>query len=83
MDLLVTVDSGPMHWADALGVPLVAIFGATDPVRTGPYRQLDHVVAKDGLECRPCHARTCARGDLACLRTLDVETVFQAALKRL
>ena len=83
MDLLVTVDSGPMHWADALGVPVVAIFGATDPARTGPYRQLDHVVAKAGLACRPCHARTCARGDLACLRTLDVETVFQAVLARL
>jgi heptosyltransferase I len=83
MDLLVTVDSGPMHWADALGVPLVAIFGATDPARTGPYHQLDHVVAKAGLTCRPCHSRTCSRGDLACLRTLDVETVFQAALARL
>ena len=83
MDLLVTVDSGPMHWADALGVPLVAIFGATDPARTGPYRQLGHVVAEDGLDCRPCHSRTCARGDLACLRSLDVETVLQAALKRL
>ena len=83
MDLLVTVDSGPMHWADALGVPLVAVFGATDPARTGPYRQLAHVVAKEGLACRPCHSRTCARGDLACLRTLDVETVIQAALERL
>lgn len=83
MDLLVTVDSGPMHWADALGVPLVAVFGATDPARTGPYRQLAHVVAKEGLSCRPCHARVCARGDLACLRTLDVETVIQAAMEHL
>ncbi|HPT16524.1 MAG TPA: glycosyltransferase family 9 protein [Kiritimatiellia bacterium] len=83
MDLLVTVDSGPMHWADALGVPVVAVFGATDPARTGPYRQLNHVVAKAGLACRPCHARTCARGDLACLRTLDVEAVFQKALETL
>lgn len=80
MDLLVTVDSGPMHWADAMGVPLVAIFGATDPARTGPYRQLDHVVAKEGLACRPCHARICARGDLACLRTLDAERVYQEVL---
>jgi lipopolysaccharide heptosyltransferase I len=83
MDLLVSVDSGPMHWADAMGVPIVAIFGATDPARTGPHRQLDHVVAREGLACRPCHARTCARGDLACLRTLGVETVFRAALERL
>ena len=83
MDLLITVDSGPMHWADAMGVPLVAIFGATNPARTGPYRQLDHVVVRQGLECRPCHSRTCARGDLACLRTLAVDDVFQAVLSRL
>jgi heptosyltransferase I len=83
MDLLVTVDSGPLHWADAMGVPLVAVFGATDPARTGPYRQRTHVVAQKGLSCRPCHARTCARGDLACLRTLEVETVLRAALERL
>ena len=83
LDLLVTVDSGPMHWADAMGVPLVAVFGATDPDRTGPFRQREHVVAREGLSCRPCHSRTCARGDLACLQTLDVETVLQAALERL
>ena len=82
-DLLVSVDSGPMHWADAMGVPLVAVFGATDPARTGPHRQLAHVLAKEGLACRPCHSRICARGDLACLRTLDVDAVLQAALTRL
>jgi lipopolysaccharide heptosyltransferase II len=83
MDLVIAVDSGPMHWADAMGVPLIAVFGATDPARTGPYWQRDHVLAKDGLDCRPCHSRTCARGDLACLQTLEVEPVFQQALKRL
>lgn len=83
MDLLVTVDSGPLHWADAMGVPLVAIFGATDPARTGPYHQLNHVVAQNGISCRPCHSRTCVRGDWACLRTLEVEPVFQAVLAQL
>lgn len=80
MDLLVTVDSGPMHWADAMGVPLIAVFGSTDPDRTGPYHQRDHVVARRDLECRPCHSRRCARNDLACLRTLEVESVFRAAM---
>ena len=83
MDVLVTVDSGPMHWADAMGVPVVAVFGATDPARTGPYHQLDHVVAKEGLSCRPCHSRTCVRGDLACLLTLDMDVVYCAVLARL
>jgi heptosyltransferase I len=83
MDLLVSVDSGPMHWADAMGVPLVAVFGATDPARTGPYHQLDHVVVQPNLPCRPCHSRTCARGDLACLRTLDAQAVLDVAMRRL
>lgn len=76
-DVVVGVDSGPLHWADALGVPLVAVFGATDPARTGPFQQLDHVVAVEGLACRPCHKRICARGDEACLRDLAVEPVWR------
>lgn len=37
MDLVITVDSGPMHMASAVGTPTLAIFGPTDPVRVGPY----------------------------------------------
>lgn len=37
MDLVLSVDSGPMHAAAALGVPVVAVFGPTDPARVGPY----------------------------------------------
>lgn len=83
LDLLVSVDSGPMHWADAMGVPLVAVYGATDPVRTGPWWQPESVVAAEGLACRPCHSRTCRRGDCACLGGLEVEAVFRAAMARL
>lgn len=82
-DLVVGVDSGPLHWADALGTPLVAIYGATDPARTGPWNQPDSVVTCAELSCRPCHSRTCRRGDVACLRTLEVEPVLQAAMARL
>lgn len=44
LDLLITVDSGPMHMAAAVGTPTVAIFGPTDPVRTGPYGSAHRVV---------------------------------------
>jgi ADP-heptose:LPS heptosyltransferase len=47
MDLLVTVDSGPMHMAAALGTPVVAVFGPTHPERTGPFGD-GHVVVKQG-----------------------------------
>lgn len=51
LDLLVTVDSGPMHLAAAVGTPTVAIFGPTDPVKTGPYGTL-HRVVRQGPDLR-------------------------------
>lgn len=47
LDLLITVDSGPMHIASAVGTPTVAIFGPTDPVKTGPYGP-NHRIVKQG-----------------------------------
>lgn len=44
LDLLITVDSGPMHIAAAVGTPTVALFGPTDPVRTGPYGDIHRVL---------------------------------------
>ncbi|MFY9550618.1 MAG: glycosyltransferase family 9 protein, partial [Thermoanaerobaculia bacterium] len=42
--LFVAGDTGPLHLADALGVRTLALFGPTDPVRTGPYRDRTGVV---------------------------------------
>lgn len=82
-DLMVSVDSGPLHWADAMGVPAVAVYGSTDPARTGPYFQPEAVVTAEGLPCRPCHSRQCARGDCACLGEVTAKRVAEAALGRL
>ena len=57
-DLLVTNDTGPMHVAAALGKPLVALFGPTEPRRTGPYGQLENVLCLD-LPCSPCLKSVC------------------------
>ena len=83
MDLVLTVDSGPLHMAAALGVPVLAVFGATDPKRTGPYGPGHRVLAAEGLDCRPCRARACARKDLACLQAITAEQVFAEALAML
>ncbi len=83
MDLLVTVDSGPMHMAAALGKPVVAIFGATDPVRTGPFGPQHRVLTTAGLSCRPCRSRQCSRNDLACLHGISPEQVFESAVELL
>ncbi|MFH1745854.1 MAG: lipopolysaccharide heptosyltransferase I [Planctomycetota bacterium] len=68
-------DSGPMHIAAALGKPLVAIFGPTNPARTGPYSTNARVINRD-LPCTPCYKRTCPLKHHACLRELDTDTVF-------
>ena len=85
MDLLVTVDSGPMHMAVAVGVPVLALFGSTDPARTGPYGKGHDVIQHGELPCQPCRSRTCARRekDIACMRDLSPERVAEAALARL
>lgn len=82
--LVITVDSGPMHMAAAMGTPVLAVFGATDPVRTGPYGAKHRTVIMEGkLDCRPCLARTCRRGDLRCLRALNPDRVLESALEML
>ena len=55
---MITNDSGPMHAAAALGKPVVALFGPTDPRRTGPYLQQDQVL-KSSLPCAPCMKPRC------------------------
>jgi len=74
-DLVVCHDSGPMHIAAALGKPLVAVFGPTNPVRTGPYSPQARVVSLS-LPCAPCYARQCPLGHHNCMRQLPVERVF-------
>ncbi|MBI3990289.1 MAG: lipopolysaccharide heptosyltransferase II [candidate division NC10 bacterium] len=80
--LLVTVDSGPMHIAAALGTPLVALFGPTDPRWTGPYGPNCTVLQKT-IPCRPCLKRRCQIAEeRLCMRSIDVEEVLEAALFR-
>ena len=56
--LMLTNDSGPMHIAAALEVPIVALFGPTDPTLTGPYGDR-HQVLQSQVECAPCFKREC------------------------
>jgi lipopolysaccharide heptosyltransferase II len=75
MDVLVANDSGPMHMAAAVGTPVVALFGPTDPRRTGPYGEAHHVVQAP-LPCRPCYRRECRLKGHACLADLKPEKVL-------
>ena len=82
-ELMVTNDTGPMHVAAALGKPLVALFGPTEPRRTGPYRQLNSVLRID-LPCSPCLKSHCTyEKPNECLKALSPATVFEFARKKL
>lgn len=75
-ELVVSNDSGPMHIAAALGKPLVAPFGPTNPRRTGPYRRPLSVIRME-IACSPCYSRTCWHQ--SCLQQLPVEPVLELA----
>jgi heptosyltransferase I len=81
-DLMITNDTGPMHVAAALGKPLVALFGPTEPRRTGPYGQLENVLRLD-LPCSPCLKSNCSIENTdECLRALPSATVFECVQKQ-
>ena len=72
-DAFVTNDSGLMHVGAAVQTPLVAIFGSTDDIATGPYSQKAVVVKKE-LACQPCLKREC-KTDFSCMMNIEVEDV--------
>ena len=82
-DLMITNDTGPMHVAAALGKPLVALFGPTEPRRTGPYGQLENVLRID-LPCSPCMKSHCAyEKPNECLNAISPAMVFERVQKQL
>jgi heptosyltransferase-1 len=77
VDLMITVDSGPMHIAAAEGTPVVALFGPTDPMRTGPLGP-GRILRRE-LPCSPCLQRRCQIDDTyRCMRDLSVAEVLGA-----
>lgn len=77
--LVVSNDSGPMHLAAALGLPLLAIFGSTDERATGPVGPRTRVV-KHAVACSPCGLRECPI-DFRCMKAVAVEDVAKVAVK--
>jgi heptosyltransferase-2 len=77
LSLLVTGDSGPMHVAAALGIPLVAVFGPTDWRETAPFGD-GHRVVREPVHCSPCKLRECPI-DHRCMTRISVDRVLDAA----
>ncbi len=75
LDLLVTNDSGLMHVGAACSTPLVAIFGSTNPVATGPWSENARIISRN-LDCAPCMSRTCPR-NFDCMLGITARDVFR------
>ncbi|MCU1233188.1 MAG: glycosyl transferase family 9 [Candidatus Solibacter sp.] len=78
VDLLVTLDTGPMHLAAAVGTPCIALFsgievpGKWDPIGSG------HIVIRKDVECAGCRLTVCPRADHPCMMLITVDDVWQA-----
>lgn len=77
---VVSTDSGPMHLAAAVGTPVIALFGPTDPSRTGPYGT-GHIIIRTDLSCSPCLLKKCPTKK--CMTDILPEQVLAAVEKLL
>lgn len=71
-EVLISNDSGPMHIAAALRKPVVAVFGPTNPGRTGPYGP-GHLIVQADVSCAPCYKKHCK--GMACMDRVSVAQV--------
>ena len=75
---MVSNDSGPMHIGAAMGIPVVGIFGPTNPHLQGPFGDQHQTVRNEELPCLGCNLTECPIGN-PCMLELSVERVMEAA----
>jgi lipopolysaccharide heptosyltransferase I len=73
-DLYIGADTGPMHIASLMGIPVVVIYGPTDPVLHEPYGK--HLKVRKEVGCNPCRDRFCK--DVTCLKIISADDVLKA-----
>jgi len=73
-DLYIGGDTGPMHIASLMGIPVAVIYGPTDPIENEPFG--DHVKIRKEVGCNPCHDYSCK--ELFCVKAVSADEVFKA-----
>jgi heptosyltransferase-2 len=80
--LMVSTDSGPRHFAAAFDVPLITLFGSTDPRWSDPYHERA-VDLRQPMSCSPCARRVCPLGHHRCMRELTPDRVLSVVRQTL
>ena len=73
-DLYIGGDTGPMHIASLMGIPVVVIYGPTDPIENEPFG--NHTKIRKEVGCNPCHNYSCK--ELLCIKAVSADEVFKA-----
>lgn len=82
LDLFITNDSGPMHIASALSIPLIAIFGPTDCNETSPFNSSNtQIIIDKHLSCSPCKKRECPLKHHQCMKLITPDEVLNSAFE--
>lgn len=82
--LLVSGDTGPLHMATAVRTPVVGLFGAIDPLRTGPVGKGHRVIRHTVVPCVPCMGRACGHTPyLECMERITPDEVFATVAEML
>ncbi len=83
--LFICNDSGPMHMASALGTPIIAFFGPSDPKIWAPWKAKGRIVRAPKMDCMPCDQKNCGKVPNHCMakiRTEDIKTAFSVMLRK-
>lgn len=80
-DLFIGSDTGPLHLAAAVGVPLIALYGPTDQTVNAPYTDAAHGIFAGDVKCRPCRNRGCR--NRSCLWTIEPDLIARKAMELL
>ena len=81
-DLMISLDSGPRHFAVAFDKPVVVLMGSTNPKYTNCNLEKTTIVRVEDLDCIPCQLKQCPR-ERECMTRIAPETVFRAAIELL
>ena len=78
--LVICADSAPMHIASALDKNIIALFGPTDPNRTGPYNKNKSKIIQNNIKCSPCLKRSCPYKHIDCMNKQNINSIIENVL---